>query len=215
MGVNRPYLVTEYGPDGWWEMKRTPGKAVLEPTSTEKAVMYRSRYRTGVEGQRNCLGSFAFILGHKEEATFTLFGTHLDTGEKLAAMDAFQENWTGTPPKDPAPAVRSLTSSANGVSTAPGATHEVHAMVDGRGPLTYVWKLATDRSSRTVSGVVADNVPSEIVGQWMTGVPRLEFTVPDQPDAYRMYLFVTDTQGKADTANFPFRASPIATGPKK
>jgi hypothetical protein len=43
-GLDRPYVITEFGPFGWWQVEKTPWGAELEPTSTAKAITYRQSY---------------------------------------------------------------------------------------------------------------------------------------------------------------------------
>src|SRR5205085_7801376 len=43
-GGTKPYLLTEYGAPGSWEVSKTPWGAPLEPTSTEKAALLRNAY---------------------------------------------------------------------------------------------------------------------------------------------------------------------------
>ena len=50
-GWTKPYVVTEFGPNGPWEMKKTAWNAALEPTSTKKAEKYASDYKSSIAGQ--------------------------------------------------------------------------------------------------------------------------------------------------------------------
>ena len=43
-GFTRPYIVTEFGPFGFWEVGSTAWKAPIEPSSTEKAQVYLKNY---------------------------------------------------------------------------------------------------------------------------------------------------------------------------
>jgi hypothetical protein len=100
----RPYFVTEWGPNGHWETPLTSWKAPIEPTSVQKAMQYERAYLDGILGDgRRCLGSYAFIWGHKQEATATWFGLFLKSGERVNAQDSLTKLWTGRAPEFPVP----------------------------------------------------------------------------------------------------------------
>ena len=204
--VTKPYLITEYGPRGWWEQERTPWRAILEPTSHEKAAEYVAGYRAGIDDQPNCLGSFAFIWGAKEEATLTYFGSHLPSGEPTAIVDALTQLWSGRLPADRAPRITRFKSSARAARLAPGTIVEVAAKVGGEGPFTYEWRLTTDGSAATTSGLASGIRKSRLWKTWADGQPVIKFEVPKQAGSYRLYLFVRDRVGKGASANFPFRS---------
>lgn len=70
--MNRPYVVTEFGPPGPWEVRKTAWNAPIESTSTHKAETYLANYRSAIGSQAGkCLGSYAFLWGSKMEATPT------------------------------------------------------------------------------------------------------------------------------------------------
>src|SRR4028119_2214156 len=102
----RPYFVTEWGPNGHWESPQTSWNAPIEPTSVQKARQYERAYLDGIlgDGQR-CLGSYAFIWGHKQEATATWFGLFLKSGERLNAQDSLTKLWTGRAPEFHCPTI--------------------------------------------------------------------------------------------------------------
>mgnify|MGYP006899825840 CR=1 FL=1 len=78
-------------------------------SSTAKAKHYAEGYRKAVGSQEGlCLGSYAFLWGHKQETTATWFGMFLEDGSRLGAVDAMTELWSGKPPADPAPVVEPL-----------------------------------------------------------------------------------------------------------
>jgi hypothetical protein len=127
-GLDRPYVLTEFGPLGWWQVEETSWGAELEPTSTAKAETYLRAWQSAVRDQpQRCLGSYAFLWGHKQEHTHTWFGMFLPTGERTAAVDVMTKAWTGKWPANRCPALTDLTvsSAAQGGSPA-GEAEQVH-----------------------------------------------------------------------------------------
>lgn len=211
LGWEKPFLITEYGPVGWWAAPKTSWKAVREPTAAQKAAVYEELHTSGVLEDPRCLGSFAFIWGSKEEATFTFFGTHTPDGRPTPVVDLLSRSWTDRPPVPPVPRVAEVESAALTGSVEPG----VEVTLTGRlepAEAKAEWWLATDRSFRTKSGHVQENEPAELLRKWSTEVSngdfRVTFQAPGTPDAYRLYGFFEDGSGWVETLSLPFRVRP-------
>lgn len=204
-GWTKPYIVTEFGGFGPWERPKTEWGAALELTSTEKADLYLNWYKSSIENQPQCLGGYAFLWGDKQEETPTWFGMYLPSGEKTAAVDTMSYLWTGKWPTTLAPKIKSFTLDVAQKEVAPGG--EVHAEVVIDGPaagLNYRWSLMKEVTDKRYAGEGEQhpgNVPGPTEG--LTG-PKVVFSVPRTPGAYRLCLTVTDGSGHGATANAPF-----------
>ena len=206
-GWTKPYVLTEFGPTGPWEAKKTAWGAAPEPDSRAKALRYRESYLAAVErNRRQCLGSYAFLWGDKQEETPTWFGMFLPTGERTQAVDEMASLWTGRARGNRAPVVKSFACDLLGQEARPGATGEATVGADDPDgdPLAYEWRILRESSSKGYAGEgeakpgVVDNPVSKERG------PRVRFAVPQAPGAYRLYLTVRDGKGNAGTANAPF-----------
>jgi hypothetical protein len=209
-GWTKPYVVTEFGPPGPWEVGKTAWGAALEPNSTEKAGIYLRNYQKSIEGQPGwCLGSYCFLWGNKVEATPTWFGMLLpDTGEKLGTVDAMTFAWTGKYPEARAPEITRFECSAAKQEIAPGSKQTVTCLAQGGAPggkLTYRYEIRPEGSGE-IRHEPGQQAPAAIAG---VVPPESEdgsqsFTAPTQEGAYRLYLYVRDGKGAAATANVPF-----------
>ncbi len=109
-GATKPYVITEFGPDGPWETPTTDWGAPIEQTSTEKAAAYRKTYQQSIlDNPGMALGAYAFLWGNKMEGTATWFGMLLDDGSRLGVVDVMSELWSGEVPADLAPMIEPVT----------------------------------------------------------------------------------------------------------
>jgi hypothetical protein len=207
-GWTKPYIVTEFGPNGPWEVGKTPWGAALDVSSTQKADVYRSRYEKSIAGKPGwCLGSYAFLWGHKFEATATWFGMFLPPGnDKLGPVDAMAFAWSGKWPETRAPEIKSFASSAGLKEVAPGSRHTIECLASGgAGPLTYAFELRPDTEGP--SSFEPGQKPKEAVqGAVPPPGPKgaVALTAPSKPGPYRLFVYVRDGKGGAATANLPF-----------
>jgi hypothetical protein len=214
-GWKKPYVITEWGPSGDWQVRKTRWKASIEETSTEKAERYLERYRnTVLKDTELCLGSYVFIWSSRRERTHTWYGMFLDSGERTAAVNVMQFVWTGTWPGNRAPRVAPVRidgeAAADNVTLKPDTSHvaTVEAEDPDGDPLRFEWQILPEVPRAGYAGM------GERHGRPMTQLvqeardARLTFTAPGKEGAYRVFVFVRDGQGNAATANIPFYVAP-------
>lgn len=205
-GGTKPFVVTEFGPTGMWEIEKTDWGAPREPTSTQKAAQYRATYEQSVLAERGklALGSYAFIWGNKQEGSTTWFGLFLPTGERVTATDALSELWTGKAPANRCPQIKPL-------ELEPGekadAGQTIRATVDVMDPendaLTIEWAL-TGVPEKYVSGGDVQPKPQQFPGAIVkNGSRTAEVRMPGKPGQYWLYCIVRDGRGGAATACAP------------
>jgi hypothetical protein len=201
-GGKKPYIVTEFGPQGQWEVAKTSFGTPPEPTSTEKAAHYRLSYEKGVQSElgKLCLGSYAFLWGHKVEATATWFGMFLPDGSRLEAVDTMTEIWSGKAAAKTCPKIESLKLEGPAEVT-PDTV--IKATLKARSPvgdaLTVKWALyPEDRQYPLVGSDVQAIFPDALVRASETGA---EVKMPKGGGAYRLCVYVFDKHGGAATGN--------------
>ncbi len=213
-GGTKPYVVTEFGPPGVWETKKNEWGSAPEPTSTEKADLYRKGYEQGIAGAKGqCLGSYAFHWGSKQEATATWFGLLLPDGSRLGAVDALTELWTGKAPANRCPVIDRLKLDVGG-EVEPGATVEatLAASDPDNDPLKVKWVLRAEPDTYAVGGAsdTLPTIPDAIVKADDT---TAQVKLPKAGGNYRLYAYVTDDHGGAAVANVPVHVKGPAARP--
>ncbi len=215
-GGTKPYIVTEFGPHGPWEVGQDNTGAVREFTSTEKAELYRLSWTALKADSKLCLGSYAFLWGHKQEATATWFGMFLQDERKTAAVDTLTELWSGKPPENLCPRIDELLLRGKN-EVAPGAEVSISFLAsDPEGQKINVdWVLMANAASMVTGGDFQETPPSfpELIQK--ANEDGATIKAPEDPGLYRVYAYVGDGSGGAAVANVPFRVrSPQEESPQ-
>ncbi len=207
-GWDGPYMLTEFGVKGTWEVRNTPWNAPIEPDPSSKAAETYTAYELDRDNNvGRSLGSHVFVWGNKQEATATWFGMFLPSGEKLPRVDAMALAWSGEWPENRTPKLNSLTTPLAFKRVKPGTKSFAEAdIIDREGdPITYSWDIVAESTDRRVGGD-AEAVPPSFTkvikkGQ---GTNRIEFEAPDKSGGYRVFVTAYDGQGGAVAHNLPF-----------
>ncbi len=203
--ASKPYVITEFGPAGPWEMPKTAWGAPFEQTSTEKAEAYRRSYQQSIlDNPGMALGAYAFLWGHKMEGTATWFGMLLDDGSRLGSLDAMSELWSGEAPADLAPTIEPVEIDTD-TAIDPGAEIvATTAVADPEGELVSMhWILRPESGDYITGGDFRPTLPDieNVVLEAANGSARLR--MPEEPGGYRLFAYARDPAGNAATANIP------------
>ena len=210
-GWDGPYCITEWGPNGHWEVAKTTWGVPVEQTSTEKAASYQERYRKGIANDPDmCIGSYVFLWGQKQETTSTWYGLFLEDGSSTAVMDVLEYEWSGQWPSNRSPNITSF--KLNGLTayespeSAPGDinTLVIDASDADNDDLEFVFDLLPE-STDIKSGGDAESRPDAIAFKIISNKNgELKFRAPVKEGPYRMFITIYDGNGNAATANMPF-----------
>lgn len=213
-GFDEPFMVTEWGALGYWEMEKTSWGVPTENTSSEKADVYVRGHRdvlSTLNGQ--LIGSYVFLWGQKQERTPTWFGMFTEAGEETETVDVMHYLWNGSWPDNRTPRVGSLTLDGKGakqsVILTAGETYDAaFDVLDlDDDPLTYRWEVKPESDATQVGGDFEAAITSL---EGLLSDPTSEsttITVPE-PGEYRLFAYSYDGQGHAAHANIPFLVSP-------
>ncbi len=202
-GGIKPYVVTEYGPPGVWEIGKNGFGAVEEQTSTAKADAYRNTYRSSIGDNGLCIGSYAFAWGNKQEATATWFGLMLADGSRLGATDTLSQLWTGKLPSYPCPLLNSLKVDVDQVDPGDTIKAALATSSPGNDTLKVNWVLQRDVQNVNTNGATEKAPPVYSDAIVHAGSSSAQVKLPMQSGIYRLFAFVHDTHGGAAVANVP------------
>ena len=211
---NGPFMLTEWGINGPWEAEIfTEWGAPIEQTSTKKAEQYLELYEIlHAQNDGRLLGDFLFYWGQKEESTPTWFSVLLpDKQATQIAVDA-SKLWSETPIPYSGPRIDYLLLEGKGAPSSimlePGKS--VQASLRIAPPmgdnLSCAWEIrpehwylagSHDPESRQEMAVIPTEFLSSNLGE-------VTFRAPREPGPYRLYVYLSDSQGFAATTNIPF-----------
>jgi len=214
-GYTGPYMITEWGPNGHWESPKTPWGMSIEQTSTEKATCYLNRYQAFIAANKSqCIGSFAFLWGQKQEYTHTWYGLFTETGKSTEAIDALTYCWLGSYPENRTPQIDSI--------QIDGISHQRYGIFNSRSKhqisvyakdldadqLKFVWELYPESTDLKMGGD-SESKPLPIFGRIVSkNKATITLKSPLLDGKYRLFLYVTD-DFKVAYANIPFQVTTV------
>lgn len=203
-GGTKPYVVTEFGPPGTWEVKKNNFGAIPEHTSTQKAKFYADAYKK-LAADPLSLGSFAFTWGFKQEATATWFGMFLPDGNKTAAVDAMTELWSGSKPMNLCPTIEPLEMSSDVADPGEEVRVTLKAADPEGEPLQVKWRLLAEADRYFTGGEFQAEPPAFPDAISDASATGATLKMPTDPGVYRVYAFVNDGNGGGAMANAPIK----------
>ncbi|MFZ3274189.1 MAG: glycoside hydrolase family 2 TIM barrel-domain containing protein, partial [Lutibacter sp.] len=209
-GWEGPYMVTEWGATGHWEVPTTSWKAPIEENSTVKAANYLKRYKGGIEADSlQCIGSYVFLWGNKQERTPTWYGVYLEDGKETESVDVMHFVWNNKWPDNRTPqivsyAINGKTAYENVMMEA-GKPYTASLKISDfeNDPINYTWEILPESVDLGDGGdheARPKSVAIDIVNQ-KDG--ELTFKAPTS-GMYRLFVYADDGNGHAATANIPF-----------
>ena len=206
-GWDKPYIITEWGPNGHWESPTTDWGIPIEQTSTQKAKSYRERYEMIFADSSNCFGSYVFLWGFKQETTSSWYGLFLKDGTQTSVMDVLIEKWSGQKPTNLAPDINGLTINSfdayQSVKVDKRSIMEVN--IDAFDPnddkLSYYIEIVPE-STDIKAGGDFEKAPTAIFKKVFSN-SEFKVKAPSKIGKYRLFVVIKDGE-KGATANIPF-----------
>lgn len=210
-GWEGPYMVTEWGATGHWEVPKTSWGVPIEENSTVKAANYLKRYQVAIEADSlKCVGSYVFLWGQKQERTPTWYGTFLENGNETESVDVMHYVWSGKWPENRAPQIASYTLNDKTAyeNVILKQNQEVTALFTvndlENDTINFKWEILPE-STDLKDGGDFEKRPKAIEIKIITSENgELKFKAPEDKGAYRLFAYAEDGNANAATANIPF-----------
>jgi hypothetical protein len=210
-GFTGAYTVSEWGATGHWESPCTDWDRPFEANSSVKADCYQQRYIDFIAAdRRQCLGSFVFLWGQKQERTPSWYGVFLEQGQYTESAQVMGTLWTDRAPEKPVAKLVSLEIDGLEAPASIFLTEQKHysarVAVDyqQKETLSYHWELLKE-VDKTLESDGGDFEPRPDTVWQQSGdssLDSVEFPAPE-PGEYRLFVLVLDSHGGAATANLP------------
>ncbi|MGX6605512.1 galactose-binding domain-containing protein [Micromonosporaceae bacterium Da 78-11] len=183
----KPYVVTEAGPAGEWEVPNDVNGVPNEPTDLQKRDGYANSWAAINAHPTVALGATEFHYGLEND----FGGVWLNTftgGWRRLGYGALKKAYTGTPLANTAPEINSITVS-NQTAVPAGGTYTINAGVsDPNGDLIRYNLMYSDKHITGNTGLANVNFTDNGNGS---------FTVkaPEQLGVWKVYVYAFDGQG--------------------
>lgn len=206
-----PYLITEWGATGHWEVPVTEWGAPIEQTSTEKAMAIKHRYENVIAVDTlNCLGSYVFLWGQKQERTPTWYGLFTENSEEMEPIDVMHYFWNNRWPENRAP--RIIKAEIEGmdrysnIKLSPGQEYQARiSFEDTDNDDIIVQAEIMPESTELGDGGDHEGRPESITdGIQSNDEGFINFKTPEISGPYRLFLYVKDQNNHSGTVNIPF-----------
>ena len=209
-GWDGPYILGEWGTFGHWEVPRTKWDEPIEFNSTAKAEFYDKAYKENILTDPNCIGSYVFLWGNKQERTSTWYGMFLPDGKKTEAVDVVHNLWKGEFPQNRSPRLDSLLINGNNAYTSvtlnPGSENKavVYTSDPENDDLKIVWEILEETTDKRTGGDIEEKprAVEDLIVELKDSI--ITFNAPLVKGPYRLFVFVYDQNGSGAHANIPF-----------
>jgi hypothetical protein len=190
----RPYLVSEFGPNGYWDpdYNAAVNGMLAEDSEDEKGAWYSAQWEQYIAAYKGYnVGGVAYCWHDRMEGSNTWFGLTDYKGRVKPSYYSLRSAWTGKKEKG----LPAFIIAAPG-KILPGKEYVFKAVAAGAGlkGLHYEWTFSNTATFEEVRTLNYEESMSEVsVG------------IPTDRSEYRLYLYVSDGKGNVSTASIPIK----------
>ncbi|WP_299112664.1 glycoside hydrolase family 2 TIM barrel-domain containing protein [uncultured Winogradskyella sp.] len=102
--IDKPYIVTEFGVTGEWDIKNEKYGVKVEPTDTDKYDAIANGYKNWIANKEKCLGVYVFHYGSGNDFASAWLLTHFNNSYRPQYW-AIREAYTGNLPNNYVPKI--------------------------------------------------------------------------------------------------------------
>lgn len=210
-GWTGPYIVTEWGATGHWEVPKTSWNVPIEENSSLKAANYLNRYQVAIESDTTqCLGSYVFLWGQKQERTPTWYGVFLEDGKETESVDVMHYIWSKKWPENRSPQIESFTLNDktaydNIIIKSEQELVAVFKVEDlENNSINYNWEVLRESTDLKDGGDKETRPEKMNIKITSNKNGQLKFKSPKK-GIYRLFAYADDGYNHSAAANIPFK----------
>jgi hypothetical protein len=203
-GYTKPYIVTESGEQGEWEVPNDANGVPAEPTDAQKHDAYVSAWNCIAGHTGVALGATMFNYGEEDDFGGVWFNLR-PGGWKRPAYYALAKDYGGSPQTGTPPSIPSVALSSTSSVPAGGTFTVTAPATDPDGDLV---RYNVMLGSKYVDG----GTGLRQAGFTQTGDGRFTVTAPKTLGVWKIYVYAYDGHGNAgiETRSFRVVAPPVA-----
>ncbi len=199
-GYNKPYILTEGGPSGEWEVPNDINGVPTEPTDLQKEAGYASSWAALKSDAGVCLGGTEFHYGIENDFGGIWLNTYTGSWHRLGYY-ALQQAWTGSKQGNQPPRISGMTVSNQTAVPAGGSfTVSVNA-ADPEGDKLRYNLMASDKYISGNTGLSNLNFTDN-------GTGTFTVTAPQSLGVWKVYVYVYDGHGNVGIETKSFKVVP-------
>ncbi|GAB3432662.1 discoidin domain-containing protein [Actinophytocola sediminis] len=195
-GYTKPYILTEGGPAGEWEVPDDANGVPAEPTDVQKRDGYPAAWNCLMAHQGVALGGTLFHYGTEQDFGGVWFNL-LPGNEKRLSYYSLARAFGGATPANTPPVITSM-STLGDVPAGGQFTVDVAASDPDGDQIAY---------SLMLNGKYIDN-SGALVPANFTGTDPFTVTAPDRLGVWKLYMYARDGRGNVGIESRSFRVVP-------
>jgi hypothetical protein len=197
LGIDKPYVITEFGVSGEWEAKEDKNGVKVEPNDEQKYSVIAKGYQDWIKSKPGCLGVYVFHYGHSNN-----FGTvwllFYFNDHYRPAYWATREAFTGKKPVNNIPVINTFVLPDTVLPTGSWIPVKLNVTDVENNPL----EISFHYNQRSGSRVRKDQINTlEYRGNLKDGY---EIKVPDENGPIKVYVFAKDSYKNLGIAQTSF-----------
>lgn len=199
-GVDKPYVITEFGVSGEWDSKKDKNGYLIEPDDQQKYHAIATGYKEWIKSKPTCLGVYVFHYEHGDNfgAVWMLF---YFKDSYRPAYWATREAFTGKKPVNNIPSIKEfiLPDSAQTPGTWIPVKFKASDIENDKLEISFHYNQRTGSRKRR-DQIVPLEFRESIAGSY-------EIKLPEENGAIKIYAFVKDTYNNLGIAQTSFKVN--------
>lgn len=207
-GWKGPYILSEWGSLGPWEVNLTEWGAPIEISNKEKVKKIEEHWDVIKGDTDNCLGSYVFYWGNKYEVTNSWFSLFSPDGKESDLVKILQTKWMEGVNFQEGISIDSMYIEhtklhSNNRYLLSDSLYQAQVIISSQqqDSLTYKWELRPDGVDMRMIGNYKNNLTHLFVEQ---NGSNLSFLTPKIEGSYRLIIYVYDNNKNVAMHNIPF-----------